>query len=267
MPHNQSLQFSVFTKPWRMPLPELARFVSGLGFDGIELPVRPGYQVEPEHIARDLPEAVRLLADFGLTITSVAGTTDAATISACADCGIPVLRTMVPVGPEGYWAAEEQSRQDYDALLPLLESSGVKIGVQNHYGRYVCHALGLRHLLEPYDPHLIGAVWDAAHTALNGEEPELAIEIIWPHLAMVNLKNAFWRPVSGPETTPVEWEAYWTDGRHGLASWPRVAKELKRREYKGVICLTAEYTDEYAVNRLIAEDLAFAKSLLTEEAK
>lgn len=246
-------------------MPELARFVSGLGFDGIELPVRPGFQVEPEKIRRGLPEAVRLLADFGLIITSVAGTTDAATISACAESGIPLLRTMVAVGNDGYMAAEEQVRQQYDSLVPLLESSGVKIGIQNHYGRYVCHALGLRRLLERYDPCQVGAVWDAAHTALNGEEPELAIEIVWPHLAMVNLKNAFWRPVSGPETTPVEWEAYWTDGPHGLASWPRVAAELKRRRYTGVICLTAEYTDEHAVAHLIANDLAFAKSLFAEE--
>jgi sugar phosphate isomerase/epimerase len=263
MPNNPAIQFSVFTKPWRTPLPDLARFVGGLGFDGIELPVRPGFQVEPEHIARDLPQAVRLLADFGLTITSVAGTTDAATIAACAECRVPLLRTMVPVGPEGYLAAEARARREYDALLPLLESSGVMVGVQNHSGRYVCHALGLRRLLDGYDPRHVGAVWDAAHTALNGEEPELALEIIWPQLALVNLKNAFWRPVSGPETTPTEWEAYWTDGRHGLASWPRVAAELGRRGYVGTVCLTAEYTDEHSVDRLIAEDLAFARSLLT----
>jgi hypothetical protein len=40
-----------------------------------------------------------------------------------------------------------------------------------------------------------------------------------------------------------------------------VAAELKRRNYTGVICLTAEYSDEPAVNRLIAEDLAYAKAL------
>ncbi len=265
MPDNAVIRFSVFTKPWRTPLPDLARFVCGLGFDGIELPVRPGFQVEPEGVGRDLPQAVRLLADFGLTITSVAGTTDAATVSACAEAGIPLLRTMLPIGPEGYMAAEERARRGYDALLPLLQSSGVTIGVQNHYGRYVCHALGLRRLLDGYDPRLVGAVWDAAHTALNGEEPELAIEIVWPHLALVNLKNAFWRPVSGPETTPTEWEAYWTDGRHGLASWPHVAAELKRRGYAGTVCLTAEYTDEPSVERLIGEDLAFARLLFAEE--
>jgi hypothetical protein len=40
-----------------------------------------------------------------------------------------------------------------------------------------------------------------------------------------------------------------------------VAAELKRRTYQGVICLTAEYSDEPAVNRLIAKDLLFAQAL------
>jgi hypothetical protein len=67
--------------------------------------------------------------------------------------------------------------------------------------------------------------------------------------------------VTGPEAESVQWQAYWTSGRQGLSPWPRVAAELKRRNYSGVVCLTAEYSDEASVNRLIAEDIAFAKSL------
>jgi hypothetical protein len=81
---------------------------------------------------------------------------------------------------------------------------------------------------------------------------------------MVNLKNAFWRRENGPEAEYAEWKIYWTAGRQGLASWPRVAAELKRRNYSGIVCLTAEYSDERAVNRLIAEDIAFAKSLFAD---
>jgi hypothetical protein len=39
-----------------------------------------------------------------------------------------------------------------------------------------------------------------------------------------------------------------------------VIDELKVRQYRGTVCLTAEYSDHDAVNRLIAEDIAFAKS-------
>jgi len=63
--NGTGITFVVFTKPWKIPLPELAAFVKGLGFDGIELPVRPGFQVEPQDVARKLPEAVRILGDLG----------------------------------------------------------------------------------------------------------------------------------------------------------------------------------------------------------
>ena len=254
------IAFSVFTKPWKVPLPELGSLVAGLGFDGIELPVRPGYLVEPENV-QALPGVARQLAEYGVRIYSVAGPADERTIAACAEAGVPIIRVMARIGEAGYLASEARIRREYDALLPLLEKYGVKLGIQNHCGRYVPNALGLRRLIEGYDPRLVGAVWDAAHEALNGAEPELAIDTVWSHLCMVNLKNAFWRLRTGPEAECAEWYHYWTSGRQGLASWPRVAAELKRRGYRGVICLTAEYSDPSSVDRLIAEDLAFARSL------
>ena len=70
-------QFTVFTKPWPdMSLPELARFIQKLGFHGVELPVRPGYQVVPENVEKGLPEAARIFADHGVKIGSVAGPAD-----------------------------------------------------------------------------------------------------------------------------------------------------------------------------------------------
>lgn len=262
---ERSIAFSVFTKPWKTEaLARVARLVAGLGFDGVELPVRPGFQVEPENVGRDLPRAVKQFGEFGLRIFSVAATPSAATIAACAEVGIPLIRVMAPIGPEGYLASEARSQREYDALIPLLARHAIRLGVQNHHGSYVCNAAGLRRLVERYDPRHVCAVWDAAHNALNGEEPELALDLVWSHLGMVNLKNAFWQRANGPEASVAAWRVYWTSGRQGLASWPRVVAELKRRDYRGVICLTAEYTDEAATDRLIAEDIAFARSLFRD---
>jgi sugar phosphate isomerase/epimerase len=258
---SSTIQFSVFTKPWHMPLPELAALVKGWGFDGVELPVRPGYQVTPENVRRSLPEAVRILGEHGLKVFSVAGPTDETTIAACAEQGVPLIRIMADLGSRGYLDGEDALRREFDRFLPLLEKYGMKVGVQNHYGRMVCHAMGLRHLLRGYDPGCIGAVWDAAHNALQGEEPELAVDILWQVLLMVNLKNAFWQRTNPADAEPAQWAPWWTSGRQGLASWPRVAAELKRRSYSGVVCLTAEYSEEKEVNRLIAEDIAFARGL------
>jgi sugar phosphate isomerase/epimerase len=253
-----TIQFSVFSKPWRQPLPDLAAQVKAWGFDGIELPVRPGYQVPPENVGRGLPEAVRILGEHGLKIFSVAGPTDETTITACAEQGVPLIRIMADLGSRGYLEGEDALRRDFDRFLPLLEKYGMRVGVQNHFGRMVCHALGLR---RGYSPRCIGAVWDAAHNALQGEEPELALDILWPLLLMVNLKNAIWQRTNPPEAESAQWAPWWVSGRQGLASWTRVATELKKRSYAGVVCLTAEYSEEKEVNRLIAEDIAYARGL------
>ena len=107
---------------------------------------------------------------------------------------------------------------------------------------------------------------DAAHCALNGEIPQLALDIVWSHLCLVNFKNAYWRRANGPEALVAEHEVYWTSGRQGLSSWGTVAAELQRRGYDGPVCLTAEYSDTGAVDRLIAEDIGYARLLFAPPA-
>jgi sugar phosphate isomerase/epimerase len=121
--------------------------------------------------------------------------------------------------------------------------------------------MGILHLIEQYDARYVAAVLDPAHCALNGEIPELAIDIVWSHLRMINLKNVYWKRVSGPEATVASYEPYWTSGAQGLCSWARVLSALERRGYRGPICLTAEYSDAAAVDFLIAQDIAYARSL------
>ena len=260
---QDGISYAVFTKPWQnISTVELGNLVKDMGFDAIELPVRPGYQVEPENVAKGLPEAAKQLADCGVGIASIAGPTDETTMAACAEAGVPIIRICVSIGgDEGYMEGEARLQREYDELVPLLEKHGVTLGIQNHCGRCIANAMGLRHLIEKYDPKQIAAVWDAAHNALNGEEPELALDIVWSHLCMVNFKNAFWRRATGPEAEDVTWRPFWTTGPQGLASWTRVASELKKREWNGVLCLTAEYSDEEAVEQLIRQDIVFAKSL------
>ncbi len=261
------ITYALFTKPWpALALPELATHVRALGFDAVELPVRPGFQVEPEQATRDLPRAAGVFRAEGLQIISVAATVSEAMIAACAEAKVPILRVMEPIhAGESYPQAESRIRATYDRLVPLLERYGVCLGIQNHCGRYLPNALALRAILRDYDPRHIAAVWDAAHEALVGMAGDMALDVIWPHLCMVNLKNGFWKRTSGPEAPHATWRHYWTSGRHGLADWQVVATELQRRRYQGIVCLTAEYTDTSAADRLIVEDLAWARALLEKD--
>lgn len=260
-------QLALFVKPWKaLSLPALGAHVHALGFSWIELPVRAGFPCQPERIEQDLPQAVKTLGEHGvqiLNVTAALPLNDERLYAACAAAGIRMNRVMFGTGGQSYWAAEEAARRQLDAALPFCEQYNLQIGIQNHYAKFVgVHELGLHNLVKDYDPTYVGIIWDAAHNALEGMEPELALDVVASHLCCVNLKNGYWRRVSGPEAEVAEWEVYWTSGRQGRASWQRVVNRLKTMQYTGPICLTAEYSDEEAVDRLIAEDLAFAQSLL-----
>jgi sugar phosphate isomerase/epimerase len=259
---NEQVSFSLFTKPWKtLSVWELGQLVKELGFDGVEFPLRDGYQLEPAN-ADQLPQLAQQLADHGVKIFSVAGGTDEKVFAGCAEAGIPVIRIMPSIKHEfGYRGSEERMRKQLETLVPLCERYGVKVGLQQHYGNFVADSTGLLHLMEGFNPANVGAVWDAAHDALAGQQPEFGLDIVWPYLCMVNLKNAIYQRINGPEAEQSEWKRYFTSGRHGLASWPRIAQYLKQRGYNGVICLTAEYTNGHELERLVREDIHYAKSL------
>src|SRR2546421_9282168 len=103
----------MFTKPWpKKSIEELGRFVHWIGFDGIELPVRPGFPVDPDNMVVELPKAVKTLAEHNVGIFSIAGAANQAMISACGAAGVPTIRIMAPVGAGSYLAAEERLRKD-----------------------------------------------------------------------------------------------------------------------------------------------------------
>jgi len=258
--------FALFVKPWkRMALPALAQHVRALGFSWIELPVRPGFPCEPERIERELPQAVRILADWGvqvLNVTVALPLNDERLYAACATAGIGMNRVIFSRQGLPYWEAEAVARRQLDAALPFCERYQIQIGVQHHHGGSVpINAMGLHHLVCDYNPRYVGAIWDPAHNALQGEDPETGLELVRSHLCVVNLKNAYWRCGSGPEAEIAEWEVYWTSGRQGRASWRAVADTLQAMNYSGPLCFSAEYSAEADVDRLIVEDLTFAQSL------
>ena len=258
--------FALFVKPWKsLSLPELGKHVRRLGFEWIELPIRPGFACEPDTIEKSLPEAVRVLGEEGvkvLNITTALRLNDEHLYHASSKAGVSMNRVMFErQAGENYWDAENRARKALDEAQPLCEQYGFQIGVQNHNGRFVpVNAMGMHHLVKDYDPRYIGAIWDPAHNALEGEEPEPALDMVASHLCVVNLKNAFWQRVSGPEAQEASWSVYWTSGRQGRASWKRVADKLKAMRYQGPLCFSAEYTQEKDVDRLIVEDLAYAQA-------
>jgi len=260
------INFSIFTKPWRTEsVDELAAIVKRLGFTGIEFPLREGYQAEPQNAEKDLPKLVQALKAHELAITSVASDTTEAVFAGCAAAGIPLIRVMYWHDLNGnYLETEAAIRREIEGFLPLCEKYGVTVGVQQHCGASVNSTMELLHLLESYDPKLIGGIWDAAHSGLAGEEPEQALDIIWEHLAGLSFKSAFYRRANGPEAERAVYEEFFTTGSQGQCSWPRAVARIAKRGFSGTICMPAEYTDEDNTELYAAKDLVDLKGLVRQ---
>ncbi len=250
-------RFTVFTKPWPEPsLADLGKLVRKLGFDGVELTVRKGYQVEPDTVAKGLKDATRILGDHGVFIGSIAGPTDAATIAACGENGIPIIRVCEGIDMSvGYAESEKGIRAKYEDLIPALDAAGVSIGVQNHCGAMIGSAIGIMHLIEGFDPKHVSAVLDPAHCAVDGEPEEMALDIVWSHMSLVNFKSASHRRTNRITAPEAEWEVLWTTAQHSGFSWRKMVSLLKAREYTGDICLPAEYSKVSGGGQLMGDDV------------
>lgn len=262
-PSTMPASWAVFTKPWRVPAPaELAQLVARMGFNAVEFPLRPGYQVDLERLEESLATLVAILADHGIRIASVAGSPDGRVLAACAEHGIDLLRTMVPIGPDGFVATRDAVRRQLDALVPLASEHGVRIGIQPHHDFYIADSSELAVLVEEYDPRVVVAIWDAAHEGLACKRPVNGLELLWDRLAMVNFKNAYQKPRDHRIDGTVRWDITFVEGAEGLCSWPDAATYLRSRGYDGPVCLPAEYTDETNLEAKVSADLAYLKNLI-----
>jgi sugar phosphate isomerase/epimerase len=274
------LRFSVLTKPWKkQSLEELGAIVKGMGFDAVEYPLRDGFQVEPGEGATGIVRLARALEKEGVAVASLAAGIDVhtadgkgdvvgvneAVFEGCGEAGIPVIRICQSFNKElGFYENMDALRRKYGRIVPFCDKYHVCLGVQMHYGPAdIANSYDTYILLKDYDPKHIAAVWDAGHSGLAGEPPNYALDCLWGKLCMVNFKAAYWyrsNPKAGPDEE-ARWEVNWVQGREGMGSWAGAVEYLKKRGYKGTVCLPAEYSDESHLEAWAKEDLSYIKSL------
>lgn len=259
--------YSVFTKPWRdLSVPDLIRTVHDLGYNAIEFPLRDGFQVTPDQAREKLPQFARQLKDAGIRLDDVASTPEEHIFDACANAGVPMIRVMFNP-PQGDYAGQEaEYLRTVESWLPLCEKYGVKVGVQMHHGRGAMTSADLMRVVGRFDARYVGAIWDAAHSGLAGEDPEQAIDVCWSHLCLVNFKNARYQMLGRDADGAMVFKAYFCPGSDGQCSWPRAVAHLKAKGYQGTWCMPAEYTGLSKEDEILytKRDLAWLKTLVEE---
>lgn len=157
---------------------EFGPFLRGIGFDAVDLAVRPGGHIAPEQAASRLPGAVKSLHRAGLAVPMmVTGINDAdhplaeTVLRAAADAGIQQYRLAyynydAKLGVE---ATLEPLRPRLARLAALNEKIGIHGAWQNHDGvRPGASIWDMWYVIKDLDPRWLGVQFDPRHAVVEG---------------------------------------------------------------------------------------------------
>ncbi len=209
----------------------MAQQVAAAGCQGIAIPVREGYWVEPATLASGLRPFQHACAQAGLradyaVIPDLPATllADPAPLQILASAGVRRVRIGYLKGPDpaaGFAPAQEE----LTALAELAGRIGLQIVVQCHHGTWHSSPEAAWHLVRHCDPTALGIKVDPGNQCHEGRaDPRRALALLGPHLAAVGVKDAAWeRAADGT------WRVRWVDSPGGCAGWNAWAEAL--REY------------------------------------
>ena len=208
---SRSLTVHVFSKHLQfLDYEEMAQAAKEIGFDGVELTVRPHGHVEPKNVARDLPKAIDTIRSQGLEATMMATGINNATDP----INIEVLNTASKLGIKYYRLAyyrltgeEETSWQKtmdgfkdkFHSLGELNRKLGLHGAYQNHAGSYVgAYLPEIAYLLEGADSNWLGCQYDIRHATVDGGTAwPRGLQWVRHHIRTIVIKDFKWGEVNG----------------------------------------------------------------------
>lgn len=248
---------------------DLGRVVRQIGFDGVDLTVRPKGHVLPERAAEDLPRAVEQIRGEGVEVSMVTtGLTSASDPAAR-----PILscagRLKIPYFKPGYWLYRDSDnvearlaevRRAAEQLAALGQEYGVVMGFHNHSGSYVGHSLWeVREILANCDPRWAGYYFDACHAVAEGGAAgwRIALRLALPRLKMVAVKDFYWERREG------RWRMRMCPLGEGMVDWPEFFGLLAAARFSGPVSLHVEY-DPPDERGAIARDFEFLRRQISQ---
>lgn len=236
-----------FSKPFQqMNAMETANFVAEVGWEGIECPVRPKGQIEPEKAADELPklaEAMRKkkLDVYILTtaITSMKTPHTETVLRTASKLGIKRIRLGFWKYPKDKAPADylKEIAPDLKDIADACKSLGLQAGFQNHSGKdYVGAPIwDVFSIIKDLDPKTIGMCFDIGHATIEGGLSwPIEAKLIEPFYTAVFVKDFFWKK------DDKGWKMTWCNLGDGMVN-KSFFENLKKSKYNGPISQHHEY--------------------------
>ncbi|GAB5554558.1 MAG: sugar phosphate isomerase/epimerase [Saprospiraceae bacterium] len=245
--NSGQLEVSIFSKHLQfLDWKEAGQIAAELGFDGLDLTVRPKGHVLPENAKTDLPQAIRDIEAAGSSckmittaIESVDNPLDLEIVQTAAQNGVSFYRI------NWYKYAEEttmpQSIDKYKNQIYRLGKLNKKHNIvgcyQNHAGTKIGASYWeIYQLLEKVDPKYFGTQFDIRHATVDsGYSWTNGLKLLQEHIKVIALKDFKWGKVDG------QWTAVNVPIGEGIVDFKQYFKLLKSYGLNPPVSLHLEY--------------------------
>ncbi|MEL6252269.1 MAG: sugar phosphate isomerase/epimerase family protein [Bacteroidota bacterium] len=244
---SNPLSIHIFSKQLQfLSYEELGEKAAEIGFDGVDLTVRPKGHVLPEFVERDLPQAIAKIKAGGsrcqLITTGVSDSgkeRDMAVLKAVAAQGIKYYRSAY------YRFSEKESMQETLAackskvakLSQLNQKLGIIGAYQNHAGLGVGSEIWeIAQMLPPEKTAHFGIQYDIRHAMVEGGLSwKNGLRLIKDQIKTIVLKDFKWEKVKG------KWRVVNTPIGEGMVDFPTYFRLLKQYKIHVPVSLHLEY--------------------------
>jgi len=186
----------------------MANVAAEIGFEGIDLTVRPAGHVEPARVVEDLPKAVEAVRKAGLQVPMIT----TAILSASEPNTETILKTAGALGVSSYrmgWMKYEDKisiddnlrkfELEFKKLEALNKKCKIRGEYQNHSGAYLGSAVwDVAGLLKNCDPAWMGLQYDVLHATVEGANAwPLGLKQASSHVTSMPIKDFQWAKKEG----------------------------------------------------------------------
>jgi sugar phosphate isomerase/epimerase len=244
---DKDLEVHIFSKHLQfLNFQDMSEAAKEMGFDGVDLTVRPKGHVLPENVVEDLPKATEAMKSFNLIPKMFSSNV----IDADNEVQRTVLKTAKNLGYEFYRTAWIKYKSDDDILSKVEKANkkfidlsavnkeiGIIGGYHNHSGHYVGASIWDFHkALENVTTSHLGCQYDIMHaTVEGGENWEIGFNLIKPYINTLVIKDFKWGKVDG------KWKRIFTPLGEGMVDFKRYFELLKQNNINVPISLHVEY--------------------------
>ena len=225
---------------------DMAEAAAVIGFDGIDLTVRPEGHVLPERVENDLPKAVEAIRKAGfaplMMVTAVRDAGDASdkkVLEVAAKLGIQYYRMNWYGYPDGKSIPESIAlfQQKVKDLSYLNKELGLTGCYQNHSGNMAGASLWeLWELMKEADKQHMGIQYDIRHAVVEGGLSwQNGLRLIQLQIKTLAIKDFKWEKKNGV------WGVQDTPIGEGMVDFKTYFKLLKQYEVNVPVSLHMEY--------------------------